>query len=320
MRIIMICKAFCRAPVCLLAWIAAAALLVAAAPARAAGSDSAADDPILVQRGSVAVRKSDFDAEIQRIPEKDRSAFLYSLKRVRELINNMMLAQELADAAKARGVDKDPFLARRIELERDKLLGQAYLARVLAEAYREFDANPAIEAAARERYVIDKAKYSKPESAMITQIKFRFDGAPDVAKARADEAYAMLKAGADMGDLAASVAENPNQAKLRGIYGPLSRADLDAELVPIVFGATKVGEVNPPVRTAKAWTIIRVNGRIPPSTQPFDEVKAGIIERMRDEYATQARDAALAALGGGQKVFVNEEAIEALRTPPPAKN
>ena len=87
-----------------------------------------------------------------------------------------------------------------------------------------------------------------------------------------------------------------------------------------MFGTAKVGEVNPPVRVGKNWTIVRVNSRIPPSTQSFDEVKRAIIERLRDEYVVHARDAALAALGAGQKAVVNEPAIDALRTPPAAKN
>ena len=103
--------------------------------------------------------------------------------------------------------------------------------------------------------------------------------------------------------------------------GPLTRADLDPEVAAVVFGAAKVGEVNSPVRTAKNWTIVRVNERIPGSTRTYDEVKDSIIELMRDEYVTQARDAALAALGAGQKSVVNEAAIDALRTPiPSAKN
>jgi len=306
--------------------VAAAALVVAvlsiAAPAHAADAASVVVDPVLVQRGSVAIRKSDFDAELLRIPEKDRASFLAGAKRVRDFIDRMMMTLELAEAAKARGLDRDPRIARRVELEQDKVLAQAYLADIESAARREFDAKmPAAEAAARESYLADRAtRYSKPETAMISQLNIRIDGSPEAAKARADEAYAKLRAGADFGDLAEAYAENPANAKLRGIRGPLARADLDPELVPIVFGTAKVGEVNPPVRAGRNWTIVRVNSRNAPSTQSFDEVKGAIIERMRDEYVTQARDSALAALGAGQKSIVNEPAIDALRTPPAAKN
>jgi parvulin-like peptidyl-prolyl isomerase len=309
-----------RRAILLLASAAAVVLCVAAVPARSAGTDGVVADPILVQRGNVVIRQSDFDAEMLRVPEKDRASFVSSPKRVRELIDRMMMTLELAGTAKAKGLDKDPKLARRIELEQDKVLAQAYLAEVEATARREFDAKAGIEAAARESYLVDKAKYSKPESVMISQINFRFDGAPDAAKARADDAYAKLKAGADMGDLAQKLSDNLTIARLRGIRGPLSRADLDPELVPVVFGTAKVGEVNPPVRTSKNWTIVRVNERIPASTMSFDDVKGGIIERMRDEYISHARDAALAALGGGQKAIVNEAAIEALQAPAGTKN
>jgi parvulin-like peptidyl-prolyl isomerase len=302
--------------------IAAAALLVAAGSARSADAPSVVIDPILVQRGNVTIRKSDFEAEMLRIPEKDRQSFLAGAKRVREFIDRMMMTLELAEVAKAKGLDKDPIIARRVELEQGKVLAQAYLADVEATARRDFDAKlPAAEAAARESYLADKAtRYSKPEAVMISQLNIRIDGSPESAKARADEAYSKLKAGADFGDMAEIYAENPANAKLRGLRGPLARTDLDAELVPIVFGTAKLGEVNPPVRVGRNWTIVRVNSRIPASTQSFDEVKASIIERMRDEYVTHARDAALAALGAGKKAVVNEPAIEALRTPAGARN
>ena len=304
-----------------LALVAAAALFATAAPAWPADAGSGPADPVLVQRGTAAIRKSDFDAEMLRIKEGDRAEFLMSAKRVRELIDRMMMTLEMADAAKAKGLDKDPTLVRRIELEQDKVLAQAYMVDVEAAAKREFDAKvPSVEAAARERYVVDKAKYSKPERVTISQLGIRIDGAPEAAKARADEAYAKLKAGADFTDLADEFTDSPAVAKLRTTR-TFTRAELDPALVPLAFGTAKIGEVNPPVRTAKGWNIMRVDSRSPASTATFDQVKAGIIDRMRDEYVSQARDAAMAALGGGQKSVVNEAAIDALRVPiPTAKN
>ena len=64
----------------MLATITVAAALAASRPrvVRGEGSGSVVVDPILVQRGNVTIRKSDFDAEILRIPEKDRETFLSS--------------------------------------------------------------------------------------------------------------------------------------------------------------------------------------------------------------------------------------------------
>ena len=302
------------------AFLAAAALLGAAAPAWPADAGSPAD-PILVQRGTVAVRKSDFDAEMLRVKEGDRVHFLMSVKRISELLERMMMTQEMADAAKKKGLDKDPGLKRRIELEADKVLAQAYMADVEVAAGREFDAKmPGMEAAARERYIVDKAKYSRPEMVTISQLGIRADGSPEVAKARADEAYAKLKAGAGFVDMTDEYTENPAAAKMR-ISRTFTRAELDPALVPLAFGTATVGELNPPVRTAKGWVIMRVDSRRPATTQSYDQVKGGIIDGMRDEYVKQARDAAMAALGGGQKSVVNEAAIDALRKSiPSAKN
>jgi len=297
----------------------AAMLFLAASSVLAA--DSVVVDPILVQRGDVTIRKSDFDAEMLRIPDKDRALFLVSAKRVRELLDRMMMTLELAETARAKGVDKEPGVARRIELEQDKILAQTYIGNVETAARREFDAKlSSVEQAIRESYIVNKTKYTKPETVMISQLNFRFDGAPDIAKTRADDAYAKIKAGADIGDIVEQVTDNAAVGKLRGIRGPLERKDVDPELVALVFETAKIGEVNAPVRTQRTWSIVRVNERIPPSTQTYEEAKPSIINLMRDEYVIHARDAALAQLGAGKKAVVNEAAIEALRTPSGANN
>jgi parvulin-like peptidyl-prolyl isomerase len=301
--------------------LAASAALLFLAVSSAMAADSVVVDPILVERGNVSIRKSDFDAEMLRIPEKDRATFLASPKRVRDLLERMMMTLELADTARAKGVDKDPGVARRIELEQDKILAQTYITNVETAARREFDAKlPSVEPAIRESYLVNKAKYTKPDTVMISQLNFRFDGAPDIAKARADDAYAKIKAGADIGDIVEQVTDNAALGKLRGIRGPLERKDVDPELVALVFETGKVGVVNAPVRTQRTWSIVRVNERIPGSLQSYEEAKPSIINLMRDEYVTHARDAALAELGAGKKLVVNEPAIEALRAPAGAKN
>jgi parvulin-like peptidyl-prolyl isomerase len=302
-------------------WLAAAVVAGAfALPASPAIAQSVVIDPVLVERGNVTIRKSDFDAEMRRIPEKDRAEFLSSARRVRELIDRMLMTLELAEAAKAKGVGKDPLVARRIELEQDKILAEVYLNDVEAAAGREFDAKlPRIEPAVREVYLASKAKYSKPDSVMVTELTFSFDGSPDAAKARADEAWAKIRGGADIGDLAAADKRSPASMR-RGIRGPLARTDLDPEVAAVVFGAAKVGEVNAPVRSADKWTIVRVNERIPASTQSYEEVRYSIVKVMREEYMRHARDAEIAALGAGKTVVVNEPAIETMRTSAGAKN
>ena len=299
-----------------LAAIAVAAAFALPAPtAIAQGVPSVVVDPILVQRGDVAVRKSDFDAEMRRIPEKDRADFRSSERRIRELIDRMLMSFELAEAAKAKGTDRDPLAARRIQLEQDKILAEIYLNDVEAAAGREFDAKlEKSDAAVREVYLASQAKYSKPDAVMISELTFSFDGSPDAAKARADEAWAKIRGGADIGDLAAADPRSPASLR-RGMRGPLARTDLDPEVAAIVFGPAKVGEVNPPVRSHDKWTIVRVNERIPPSRLSYEEVRSSIAKSMRDEYMRHARDGAIAALGAGKTPVVNDAAIAALRMP-----
>ena len=188
---------------------------------------------------------------------------------------------ELADAAKAKGLDKDPLLARRVELEQDKILAETYINSVEAAARSEFDAKgPSLDAAAREAYLVNKAKYTKPETVMISQLAFRFDGAPEPPR---HGPTTRTRRSRPAPTSAISSRSPPTRCRRQAArqQGPLARKDLDPELVALVFETAKVGEVNPPVRTAKNWAIVRVNERIPGSTQSFEQARKSIIEPMR---------------------------------------
>jgi peptidyl-prolyl cis-trans isomerase D len=169
---------------------------------------------------------------------------------------------------------------------------------------------------ARELYEVDKARYSWPETATITLLFFSsekdgFDG----AQSRANEALAKIKGGADIGDLAASVSEDPSTRDTRGRKGPLARADMDSNLANAVFALKNKGDMTGAVRTREGWFIVRLDERTPPKLRAFDEVKGDILAELRQEQLEGARSALIASLGEDKDLALNPTAIEALRVP-----
>ena len=296
--------------------LAALALSVAAAvPGAAIGADSA--DTILLRRGDVAVTRADWDAEMQRIPPKDRADFVANPRRVQQLIERMLTTRELATLARQSKLDADPLIRIRVRQEEDRLLAAAMIAKTEANAALDFEQKQAAwERRARELYAVDRARYSTPETVTFTLLFFSsekdgFDG----AQSRANEALAKIKGGADIGDLAASMSEDPSTRDMRGRKGPLARADMDSNLANAVFALKNKGDLTNAVRTREGWFIVRLDERGASKARPFDEVKGEIMAGLKQQHVDAARSALIASLGEDKDLALNPTAIEALRTP-----
>jgi parvulin-like peptidyl-prolyl isomerase len=301
----------------LLAWVIPLALILASSvPASAAALDS--PDTVLVRRGDSAITRADWDAELLRIPSKDRAEFASSPRRDAALLERMLTTRELAVQARQKKLDTDPVTRVRIRQEEEKILAAAWLASVEESAAADFELRrPMFERRAREVYEIDRAKYATPETVMISLVFFAADKAgADAASRRADEALAKIKGGADIGEIAASDSDDTSTREARGRKGPLARTDMDASLANAVFALKAKGEVTGALRTREGFYIVRLDERRPPVQQTFGEAQAAIMAELKQTQVTNARQAAIANLGAGREIEVNDAAIGALRTTP----
>ena len=66
---------------------------IAFAPGAAFAADA---DTVLLRRGDIVVTRADWDAEMQRIPAKDRADFTANPRRVQQLIQRILTTRELA--------------------------------------------------------------------------------------------------------------------------------------------------------------------------------------------------------------------------------
>ncbi len=292
---------------------------ILAAPAVAIAAD--ASDPVLVRRGDIVITKADYEAELQRIPKQDRAAFAASTRRNRELIERILVTRELAAQAREKKLDQDAMVKHRLVLEDDKLLAAILLAQVEETAAREFAAQSAkFERVAREQYLVGKAGYTTPETLMLTQVFFSaekdgFEG----AKKRADEAYAKIRAGADIGDFAATISDDTSKRDARGRIGPLARTDLDAQVAEVAFALKKPGDISEPVKSRAGWHIVRLDARNAAVQKSFDDVKGDIMKQLRNQHIVDAKNELMRGIAARNEVVVDEAAIDALRLQPPAQ-
>ena len=124
-----------------------------------------APDDVLAENTTVKLTRADYEADLERIPADMRAAFATDSKRVSALLNNLLVGKTLAAQARNAGIDRDPAVQRRVALEAERVLADIQLRRIEAAAGAEFDAKAAqFVAKARERYLLDKEKFTTGES------------------------------------------------------------------------------------------------------------------------------------------------------------
>jgi hypothetical protein len=273
-------------------------------------------DEVLAKSAETTLTRGDWNADLTRIPAPNREGFASDPKRVESTLNAILVAKTFAARARAAGLDKDPVLQRRIEIEADRVLMARWIEKIEADAGAEFDRNvDASTRRAREMYLLDKKKYDISDQVDAWHILFTpgKHGGNDGALAAAKDARAKLAAGADFATLAQESSDDPSVRNNGGHLGYFPRGVTDKDFEKVAF-AMKDGQLSEPVHTQFGWHIIRVDGHKAGQARTFDDVKLGIIAELREKYIREAREAAVLSVRSDPKLVVNQEAVESLVT------
>ena len=290
---------------------AAAALLVAAAPAALA---EGSPDDVLVANSVAKLTRGDYEADLMRVPPEERASFTSDPKRLTAMLNNMLIAKTLAAEARAAGVDRDPQVMRLLALETDRALSSVELRRIEEAAGAEFDAKrDAMLLKAREIYLLDKDKYRVPEQVRASHILIdnRTIG-NDAALAKAKEIRARILGGADFATLAKEVSDDPSAKTNLGELGWFGPGPMDPAFTKAAYGLKNVGDISEPVLSRFGYHIIRFEGRRPARQVPFDDVKDGIMSELRVRYVEQQREAKVASIRSDPDMKIDQKAVDAL--------
>lgn len=276
----------------------------------------AADLPndVLARSASIVLTRTDYEAELTKLPPDQRDAFAANAKRVEALVDNLVLLKFVAAEARRAGADKDPLIAARMSLDADKALGQMYLQKLDDEAAAEFDRKRAEQLPrARELYLVDQAKYRVPEQISASHILFATKSRkPEEALALAQDARAKLVAGAEFKALAKQLSEDAASARNGGYLDWFSADAMDPAFSKAAFALPKEGALSEPVLSSFGYHLIRLEGRRPARTRSFDEVKDDILAGMRQDYVAKHRDERIAALRRDTDLKVNDAAVKSL--------
>ena len=294
-----------------------ASVVLCVAPALARSQDTSAD-PVLVETATIKLYRSEYEAELKKLPPDIRPGFADNPRRVTDLLNRLVVQKALAAQARDRKLAESSEYSVRYRLEVDRALAQLRISDVEDQAAREFDAKLAqYEARARELYVADRKKYEVPEQVSASHILF------DVRKHGKDEglklaqaARAKIVAGADFNTLAAEISEDPSAKQNGGRLGLFSRSgEMEPAFSAAAFALKQTGDVSEPVLSQFGWHLIKLDERRPAAPRKFEEVKDAIIAELRKKYVDEKREALLTSMRTDPTMKVDETAIDALMSP-----
>jgi len=229
-------------------------------------TDTAPSDEVIatvngdpVKYSDVVMAERDLAGQLSGVPEDVKFEYLASL---------MIDRKALADEARAAGLEDDPEVQRQLSYYREKVLGDVYLNRQLADAVSDEEA----------RTFYDK---------QVAQVEVKEEvRARHILVETEEEALTVIErieAGEDFEELAKTVSTGPS-GENGGDLGYFAADRMVAEFSDAAF-ALQPGQTSKPVKSDFGWHVIKVEDRRMQEVVAFEDVKEGIKAQLRDEKA-----------------------------------
>jgi parvulin-like peptidyl-prolyl isomerase len=199
------------------------------------------------------------------------------------VLQQLVMSQQLAEEAVKEGLDQQSPWKEQIQLNRNSVLTQAYLAKKANTSSSTPGADP------QQYYSSHEAEFDRAKLKGIF-VAFSPPGTPasatnsrteDQARAKADEIEKKLKAGGDFSTLARTDSDNQQAAAKGGDIGTFSLGDpqLPAD-VKTAVDKLQPGQTAEPVRMPNAFLILKLESR---SKLTFDQAKNEIVQKLQAE-------------------------------------
>jgi parvulin-like peptidyl-prolyl isomerase len=282
---------------------------------------------VIVKVGSDIITQSEFEArqvaavQAARIPPDRIEAFLRenNARILQDAIDELLLLHRayemgmrmkpefikemIENIKKENRIETDQDLVEQLRREGMSLddLKRNIERSILVQQVRSRELQPKVtvtEADARAEYQAKKAEFTRPATVQLQEIVVKGAG----SEGRARGLIARARAGEDFADLAKAHSAAPSAAA-GGDLGRLAHGELNPELEKIAF-ALEVGGVSEPIPTEGGHRVVRVVQKTPSSVVPFEEAKAGILNRLAQARFEQVYEAYLDELRKAEVVDI----------------
>ena len=238
----------------------------------------ASNNHVIMRVNGEPVTESEFLAFYRQLPPEMQQQYASEIGK--ETVGEQLIRMKLLEQEAHRlGVDRDPKVVAQLKADTANILAGAAAEKLIAQPNEQ---------AIREFYAKNRSRF---ETVDLSHILIAYTGgslparggsspALESAKKKASAVYDQLKAGADFAATARKYSDDSTSAPAGGKLGSVSHGMLPSELDATVF-STQPGHITAPMVSRFGIHIFRVNAR---GTQPLDEMRAGITQRMRQQY------------------------------------
>lgn len=263
---------------------------------------------VLISGPAGQVTSLDVEAAVQQFPLNERQARLARPQEVRRLAEEVYLRRALAAQAEKAGTANDPLTQTLLKVYRERVLSDAQIFEIGKAGW---PADEVLVKAAQERYQANPKQFEAPARIAARQIMLPKGGnnaQNTEIRVRADALRKELEGGADFAALARQHSTDPSTASRGGDMGFFTKGTFP-ELDP-TLDELKIGEISKTIETQYGFHILKLEDRKPAGVMPFADVRAQLVEQVREEADQKARTNAVDAVRGGMKR--EDPAIEAL--------
>jgi parvulin-like peptidyl-prolyl isomerase len=288
-------------------------LMVLGTSSLAIAQRAIAPDVVLASSAKVKVTYEDFEAELARVPAKDRDEFLLNRQRLGKLVEYVLINKTMAAEAIALGLDKTPKVQAEIKNETLKTLVK-HRGLNLQESAPKVD----LERRAREIYVLERERFRVPAKydTWHVLVDNRSRTKEDALK-RAEEVRKKVLVSGASEDIALQYSDDPSAKKNKGRIGFMAPTELDPAYAK-AMQKLKVDEVSEIVESKFGHHVLVLKAIQPESRLSFESVRADLIAEADTKYQDSVYYAHIAAIQSDPTIKVNVDALESLRPATPS--
>ncbi len=247
----------------------------------------AADLPpgAIVRQGTAVLTMDDLDAFAARIPPDQRAGYFDNAKRLDSTLRQLLVERQVANDARAIGLDKDPTVQRQILLSTESTLSSARLAKL-----KEGMTIPDLGDLAKERYQANRDSFNIPATLDVQHILISFNKHTDEeARALADKVHAEAVADPDkFVSLVARYSEDPSAAENRGLMREAGDSSkYVSEFAKAAAALTTPLQISPVIKTKFGYHVLMLVRKAPAGKRTFADVKDDLVAELKTDYIKQ---------------------------------
>ncbi len=236
------------------------------------GAEAETGDKIVARVGSSDITEREVLEFIQ--PFGQQAMMMYADEQGRKMIIDDVITMRLyALDAEANGLDKTPEFIATLENTKRAMLAQAAMK-------KQIDGLTVTDEDAKKFYDENPTLFVQPEKIHARHILV--SGDENLAKVQEE-----LKT-KSFDVVAKEYSIDTGSAVNGGDLGEFPKGVMVPEFENAAFALKNPGDVSEPVKTQFGWHIIKLEGRTPESKVSFDEVKARIIQELRERNTQEA--------------------------------